>query len=333
MIVPRDINRITDGLGYPIDKKIKPLVQTLWDLGYETRQSCEGHLGRREGYPWVAIPNHPTISNLEQAIEEYNNTTSYTWSLIKHEFKKEKFIEYTLQPTIEEVINWETKLQIYPLTKRDTDTPKPLNKVQLKAIHKTIPILSQYLIDYFKQHDIPTTPLLEFTTSISKQEIEKRQEKIRLERTISKPQEQKIKPLVQILLEYGYKPITFTEGKFNRGKSYPSVQLHDQENISFLNDTLLEYNNSHNQKWTLAGITYKIDEQKITAHELRPVTEMVNYFDTYIPTSPEQAERITKEKPVLLIPKPLNQEELEQAQNDLASLAEYIKNNLPNNTK
>lgn len=331
MIVPRDINKIGDGLGKGIDEKIKPLVQTLWDLGYETRQSCEGHTDHGEGYPWVAILDQPNLSNLEQAILEYNTTPPHSWILKKFELLLDNCVEYHLEPTIEEFIDRDTRLQIYPLSKNKYHTPKPLNEQQLNAVQQIIPSLAQYLTKYFKQHNISVNPLSKIEYTVDDKEMKKRREKNIQEKKTPKPQRnQKIKPLAQALLDCGYKPVGFIEGELDFGRSYPWIELHDQSTIARLNYLLIEYNQSHEQKWTIEEHKYSIEERKIVlVHELRPVTEMINYFDSYKPKTAEEAEEIAKEKTVHLIPKPLNQEQLEQAQNDIPSLAKYIEDNFP----
>ena len=43
----------TDGLGMPIDPKIKETVIALNIMGFETSQSCEGHADRGLPHPWI----------------------------------------------------------------------------------------------------------------------------------------------------------------------------------------------------------------------------------------------------------------------------------------
>jgi len=65
-----------DGLGYPIDAGIKETVIVLNLLGITTVQSCEGHLNRGRGTPWVSVKRHTPIGeDLEEQLytmrEEY----------------------------------------------------------------------------------------------------------------------------------------------------------------------------------------------------------------------------------------------------------------------
>ena len=56
-----DVNKITDGLGMPIDEGIKETVVAFRVSGFPTTGSCEGHLNRGTSYPWVDID----VSELE----------------------------------------------------------------------------------------------------------------------------------------------------------------------------------------------------------------------------------------------------------------------------
>lgn len=52
----RHVNSITDGLGHPVDQKIRSLVAVLYMLGVKTTGSCEGHIGWGRPYPWISAP-------------------------------------------------------------------------------------------------------------------------------------------------------------------------------------------------------------------------------------------------------------------------------------
>jgi len=76
------IDRLTDGLGMPIDKGIRNLVVALKCHGFETRQSCEGHSDRALPYPWVSITNNmigdKKADNLMlEFLSEYRDTKQY----------------------------------------------------------------------------------------------------------------------------------------------------------------------------------------------------------------------------------------------------------------
>jgi hypothetical protein len=50
-----EVGRLVDGLGKPIDEKIRPLVAALRMYGIRTTGSCQGHSKRGLKYPWVNI--------------------------------------------------------------------------------------------------------------------------------------------------------------------------------------------------------------------------------------------------------------------------------------
>lgn len=58
----KEVNRIVDGLGLPVDKKIKRGVAALRLLGFHTTASCEGHDDWGLQYPWIEINNGPEFS-------------------------------------------------------------------------------------------------------------------------------------------------------------------------------------------------------------------------------------------------------------------------------
>lgn len=51
----KEIEVLTDGLGMGLDKGVKDTVVALQLNGFNTSQSCEGHIGRGCGSPWVDI--------------------------------------------------------------------------------------------------------------------------------------------------------------------------------------------------------------------------------------------------------------------------------------
>jgi hypothetical protein len=55
------VDKVVDGLGYPMDESIKEDVVAFKVAGFFTVASCEGHLRRGRKTPWVAIavPNEP----------------------------------------------------------------------------------------------------------------------------------------------------------------------------------------------------------------------------------------------------------------------------------
>jgi hypothetical protein len=51
----REVDTWTDGLGMPIDEKIRDTIIVLNLLGLKTQQSCEGHLDHGRFYPWISF--------------------------------------------------------------------------------------------------------------------------------------------------------------------------------------------------------------------------------------------------------------------------------------
>lgn len=49
------VDQTRDRMGLGIDPEIKEAVTYLWALGFKTSYSCEGHLDRGKGAPWVDI--------------------------------------------------------------------------------------------------------------------------------------------------------------------------------------------------------------------------------------------------------------------------------------
>lgn len=62
------IDRTVDGLGYRMDENIKEAVIALNMLNINTSASCEGHLDRGNGGPWVRIEpaETPEMKSLEE---------------------------------------------------------------------------------------------------------------------------------------------------------------------------------------------------------------------------------------------------------------------------
>ncbi len=56
--VAREVKRITDGQGTPIDREIRPIVVALRAFHVDTSGSCQGHIGHGAPFPWVDIDDH-----------------------------------------------------------------------------------------------------------------------------------------------------------------------------------------------------------------------------------------------------------------------------------
>jgi len=78
-----DVDRITDRLGYGIDGLIKPLVIALIHLGFETEQSCQGHLDHGEKHPWIRLQANKNFNELVRIIQEYNLSHPTKWKFLK----------------------------------------------------------------------------------------------------------------------------------------------------------------------------------------------------------------------------------------------------------
>jgi hypothetical protein len=118
------VSRITDNLGMHIDEKIKLLVVALNLMGFNTRQSCEGHTDHSMGSPWVDIapPNQPDerfvrekhILNqvakklgFKETLEEIRKTNIDAFCTI-YDIAKEK---YQLNPETKKYKVWHAKLE------------------------------------------------------------------------------------------------------------------------------------------------------------------------------------------------------------------------------
>ena len=60
----RETKDIRDSLRRPIDPKILQSAATLRGLGFVTSGSCEGHLKRGPGAPWIDIGQEPSYQEL-----------------------------------------------------------------------------------------------------------------------------------------------------------------------------------------------------------------------------------------------------------------------------
>jgi hypothetical protein len=61
------VDKLADKLGLGVDAGIRDTVIALWVLGFNTRQSCEGHLDSGVAAPWVDIE---TANPATQLIKE-----------------------------------------------------------------------------------------------------------------------------------------------------------------------------------------------------------------------------------------------------------------------
>jgi hypothetical protein len=71
----KQIDRVVDKLGHPIDIRIKPLVMAFWLRGIKTLASCEGHQDWGNPYPWIAFGDS-SITSVAEFIREYHKATN-----------------------------------------------------------------------------------------------------------------------------------------------------------------------------------------------------------------------------------------------------------------
>ncbi len=77
-----DIDKTTDEIGMPIDKRIKPLVAALNNiLEIKTIASCQGHKGRGENFPWVDVDSNQNLSKLAKALAVWDTISKVKWIL------------------------------------------------------------------------------------------------------------------------------------------------------------------------------------------------------------------------------------------------------------
>ena len=85
--VLKEVNKIVDGLGKPIDPHIKKAVFTFRYLGLSTTSSCEGHLDWGLPYPWVEFNIDSSLNKqarikIEDWLSSYNNNEYlYLWNM------------------------------------------------------------------------------------------------------------------------------------------------------------------------------------------------------------------------------------------------------------
>ena len=136
-----DIDTVVDGLGKGIDELIKPLVQALWDICYDTCGSCEGHVDWGRGYPWVDLwePNLAGILALREALSEYN----------------ESHIPWILEGGAWDCERQRAAIELYPETGYMARTkfygaePIPLSLEAIEHVQAEIPLLAEFLRRYF----------------------------------------------------------------------------------------------------------------------------------------------------------------------------------------
>ena len=136
-----EVESWVDGLGYPIDPKIKETVIALNALGIPTIASCEGHLDHGLSHPWIDIDiNTPEIHILETRAR----------GILGEIKEKEQFLQ-EIYPTLSwnEICNKpeaESLIKLYQLN-RDI-----FNKIEL-AQQELLKDLYFLIESFYKNHD------------------------------------------------------------------------------------------------------------------------------------------------------------------------------------
>ncbi len=103
------VEKASDKLGTGIDENIKDLTITMRAFGFNTSQSCEGHIDHGYPYPWIEIRNEdPDKSLLEELrmtnfVEEfYEKRISYKYARIvvfhyKNRFRVQTYVKEAFQ--------------------------------------------------------------------------------------------------------------------------------------------------------------------------------------------------------------------------------------------
>ncbi len=140
-----DIDSVVDGLGKGIDERIKPLVQALWDIGYDTCASCEGHVDWGRGYPWVDLwePDLAGILALREVLSEYNES-HIPWTLEGGSWDCERQ-DRTFIPLYPET-SYAARTRFY-----GADTI-PLSPEAIGRVQAEVPLLAEFLRQHFSSH-------------------------------------------------------------------------------------------------------------------------------------------------------------------------------------
>jgi hypothetical protein len=64
--VSQEVNELADGLGWPVDEKVKNIVVALRLQGFSTEASCEGHMEKGLQYPWIQFCSQEKDENIKK---------------------------------------------------------------------------------------------------------------------------------------------------------------------------------------------------------------------------------------------------------------------------
>lgn len=82
----KKVDRLTDGLGMPLDEGIKEIVVALNVYGFQTCMSCEGHADRACSYPWVWIEQPSTKK--DKKFETFNRMSALLMEFYSNEERR-----------------------------------------------------------------------------------------------------------------------------------------------------------------------------------------------------------------------------------------------------
>ena len=136
LIILMDIDKVADDNGKQIDEKIKPLVSTLWKLGYETTSSCEGHTDWGRGYPWIELAESQDFEVINDRIEAYNKLKLLPWEFVENPIPG--LHAYTLYPII-------TSFTTISLKGESVIVPRRFSNEELRDAQKSIQDIVQNL--------------------------------------------------------------------------------------------------------------------------------------------------------------------------------------------
>lgn len=82
LVISEEVDKMTDGLGLPVDSSIKPSVIALHLWEFPTSASCQGHTDRGTQYPWVDIDCEFWNTKEFLSLDDDNNTTWQHYAII-----------------------------------------------------------------------------------------------------------------------------------------------------------------------------------------------------------------------------------------------------------
>ncbi len=148
-----DIDKVVDGLGKHIDELIKPLVQALWDISYDTDMSCEGHIDWGRGYPCVDVVENKDMMPLIEALDAYNSQNPEVhWELQCYDmyYKTEILPRFKEKPE-PHIFSAELKPETSNGFRAQMSRMEsiPMHEEEMQKAKESIPLLAEFLRDYF----------------------------------------------------------------------------------------------------------------------------------------------------------------------------------------